>query len=328
MPTFTVEQPRVRWGLDPTPAAPHSIALDARARYHVIPDFTPLAPSMREQIERHFADPYRHGPERQVWNYWYVPGNYTYLRTNPDHVVGKPLVDQFMQQLTEFAVTRLGMDDVTRPWLSMYVDSFGQALHNDSRNGSIGYVFSLTRWDGRTFTGGETMLFHERDYWASGGFTAAGSTTMFYELVPARFNQLLLFDDRVPHSVPTVRGVVDPAGARLVMHGHITARRIMVRGPLEQPRHLQSASMQQLAQCVRQIVEAARGRVHGVATFALKVAGDGSVQDVRVLIDRVLPLPGGSDPAALVAHAREQLSALHFEATDGESTLTVPLVCT
>jgi hypothetical protein len=323
MPTFTLQQPTLQWGRAVAPAAS---AFDPRARYHVIPDFTSLAQPMREQLDRHFADPYHHGPERQVWNFWYVPGSYTYLRTDPNRVLGEALVDQFMRELTEFAATRLGMDDVTRPWLSLYVDSFGQAIHNDSRNGSIGYVYSLTRWDERQFSGGETMLFHQQDYWSGGRFTEAGSTRSFYELVPARFNQLLLFDDRVPHSVPTVRGAGDPAGARLVMHGHITARRIMVRGPLEQPQHLQSAAMQQLAQRVRRIIEAHRGRAHGVATFALDVAPDGAVRDARVLIDRVLPLAAQTDAATLVAGTRGELAKLRFDATDGESTVTVPLV--
>ncbi len=328
MSTFTREQPSLHPSWNVAPAAPRPAAWEPRDRYHIVPGFTPLAQPMREQLERHFADPYQHGPERQVWNFWYVPGSYTYLRTDPNRVLGQPLVDQFMQQLREFATTQLGMDDVTRPWLSLYVDSFGQAIHNDSRNGSIGYVYSLTRWDERKFTGGETMLFHQQDYWSSGLFTAAGSTSTFYELVPARFNQLLLFDDRVPHSVPTVRGVVDPCGARVVMHGHITAGRIMVRGPLEQPRHLQSPSMQQVAQWVQRTVGEQRGRVHGVATFALHVLGDGAVRGVRVLVDRVLPPPGGTDPTALVARAREQLANLRFNATDGESTVTVPLVFT
>lgn len=300
--------------------------MDPCARCHVIPEFTPLAQPMREQVERHFRTPERHGLEHQVWNYWYVPNSYTYLRTTPDKVIERALVDQFVAQVAEFAMTQLGMDHVTWPFLSLYVDSCGQALHNDSRNGSIGYVFSLTRWDERKFSGGETMLFHEQDYWSTGRFTSTGATSSFYDLVPARFNQLLLFDDRVPHSVPMVRGVVDPCDGRIVMHGHITAQRVIVRGALRQPQHADSAGVRKLAELHQQITGEFRGRVHGVATFEAKVGADGAVQGVRTLIDRILPLPGSSDPSALVARITEQLAALRFNAADGESTLGVPFV--
>jgi hypothetical protein len=300
--------------------------MNPRAPRHVISDFTPLAPQMREQIERHFRTPEKHGPEHQVWNYWYVPDSYTYLRTNPEKVIERKLAEQFVAQITQFAMTQLGMDHVTWPFLSLYVDGCGQALHNDSRNGSMGYVFSVTKWDERTFSGGETLLFHEQDYWANGRFTAIGATSSFYDLVPARFNQLLLFDDRVPHSVPTVRGVVDPCDGRLVLHGHITARRILLRGPLQQPRHAQSAGARRLVELIKQLVEEHRGRVHGVATFEVRVDAEGTAHDVRTLIDRILPLPGGMDTTNLVARIHEQLSTLRFDPADGESTLAVPFV--
>lgn len=300
--------------------------MDPRAPRHVIPDFTPLAQPMREQVERHFRTPEKHGPEHQVWNYWYVPDSYTYLRTTPDKVIERRLVEPFVAQITQLAVTQLGMDHVTWPFLSLYVDGCGQALHNDSRNGSIGYVFSLTKWDERKFFGGETMLFHEQDYWGTGRFTSTGATSSFYDLVPARFNQLLLFDDRVPHSVPTVRGVVDPCDGRIVMHGHITARRVIAHGPLQRPEHADSAGAHKLAEVHQQITQGFRGRVHGVATFEMKVGADGAVHGVRTLVDRILSLPGSSDASALVAHIDEQLSTLRFNPAEGESTLAVPFV--
>lgn len=300
--------------------------MDPRAPRHIIPDFTPLAQPMREHVERHFRTPEKHGLEQQVWNYWYVPDSYTYLRTSPDKVIERGLVEQFVAQLTQFARTQLGMDHVTWPFLSLYVDGCGQALHNDSRNGSIGYVYSLTKWDERQFSGGETMLFHEQDYWAAGRFTATGATSSFYDLVPARFNQLLLFDDRVPHSVPTVRGVVDPCAGRIVMHGHITAQRVIVGGALQQPQHADSAGARRLAKLHQQLTQAFHGRVHGVATFEVKIGADGATRDVRILVDRILPLPGGATREAVVARIGDELAGLRFEPSDGESTLGIPFV--
>jgi hypothetical protein len=291
---------------------------------HIIPNFSPLAQPMRECIERHFKTPEKHGPDHQVWNYWYVPDSYTYLRTSPEKVIERSLVEQFVGQITQFAMTQLGMDHVTWPFLSLYVDSCGQALHNDSSNGSFGYVFSVTKWDERKFSGGETLLFHEQDYWSSGRFTGAGATQSFYELVPSRFGQLLLFDDRIPHAVPTVKGVVDPCEGRLVLHGHISAKRAIVRGALQQVKPAEGA--QRLMQLIEEVTAANRGRYHGVATFELQINSNGTVQNVKTLIDRVLPLPRNGDPAPLIAQIRERLSGLRVEESPGDSVLAVPFL--
>ena len=43
-----------------------------------------------------------------------------------------------------------------------------QELHTDSPHGPLAFVLSLTEWEGRSITGGETMLFqpHMLDFWA------------------------------------------------------------------------------------------------------------------------------------------------------------------
>ena len=39
------------------------------------------AEALRAPIDLHFSEPHRHGFDTHfVWNYWYVPGLYTYLR--------------------------------------------------------------------------------------------------------------------------------------------------------------------------------------------------------------------------------------------------------
>jgi len=53
----------------------------------VVDAFLPasLALEMRRDIETHFAKPEEHRAEtHQVWNYWFVPESYTYLRTAPE----------------------------------------------------------------------------------------------------------------------------------------------------------------------------------------------------------------------------------------------------
>ncbi len=55
-------------------------------RYLVVDEFMPDADAaaMRAAIEAHFANPARHLPAtHMVWNYWYVPGLYTYCAPSP-----------------------------------------------------------------------------------------------------------------------------------------------------------------------------------------------------------------------------------------------------
>lgn len=44
-----------------------------------------------------------------------------------------------------------------------------QELHADSPHGPWAFVLSLTQWEGRSFSGGETMIFqpHMLDFWSS-----------------------------------------------------------------------------------------------------------------------------------------------------------------
>ena len=62
-----------------------------------------LARDMRAAIDRHFADPYKQNAEHQVWNYWYVPEMYTFLRTSADKVMGafKKLHESLIQSATD-----------------------------------------------------------------------------------------------------------------------------------------------------------------------------------------------------------------------------------
>src|SRR5947199_5042067 len=54
--------------------------------------FLPAEPAlqMRRAIDEHFTNPQAHRPEtHQVWNYWFVPELYTYLRASPERVIGQ-----------------------------------------------------------------------------------------------------------------------------------------------------------------------------------------------------------------------------------------------
>ena len=53
------------------------------------------------------------------------------------------------------------------PCHSCYVSGCRQGLHADAPHGPFAFVLSLTPWEGRRFSGGETLLLqpHVLDYW-------------------------------------------------------------------------------------------------------------------------------------------------------------------
>ena len=86
------------------------------APYVVVDDFLPLetAEAMRWDIEAHFAKYGSHRPDtHQVWNYWFVPGLYTYLRTSPEKLIKRDRVEHFMQVLRGWSADALGLREVT-----------------------------------------------------------------------------------------------------------------------------------------------------------------------------------------------------------------------
>ena len=53
----------------------------------------PFADERRADIDAHFAEPATHRAEiHQIWNYWFVPELYTYLRTSPEKVIRRDRV--------------------------------------------------------------------------------------------------------------------------------------------------------------------------------------------------------------------------------------------
>ena len=75
--------------------------------------------------------------------------------------------DALTDALTQYGQETLGCRTISPPWLSFYIDGCEQQVHADVPQGPLAYVLSLTRWDERSFTGGETTIMqpHVLDYW-------------------------------------------------------------------------------------------------------------------------------------------------------------------
>lgn len=292
----------------------------------VVDDFLPadLAMAMRRDLEAHFASPEKHTEAKhQVWNYWHVPGLYTYMRTSPERVIERSKVELFMSALRNWSLNVLGFGDITWPRLSMYVPGCRQSVHNDSLNGRFAFVYSLTK-DARKTVGGETIVFREGDLFRNNvGKPGAGPD--FYAAIPPKFNRLVIFDDRLPHGVERVDGSMEPNEARFVFHGHIKENGVHVHGGLT------SEQANAVAMTILEpFCEAAFARIrlfHGPFVLRLDVDASGRVTACRPMLDRVVA-PDRSDVEwpRLRARLIGEFEAVKYQEATDPSVVIQPIV--
>jgi hypothetical protein len=189
----------------------------------VTDDFLPdnHCASMRKTFDDRFCEPRSTLSERFVWDYWHVPDQYTLIRTPADQFFEASEYQAFCDALTSYGQQELGCNSITQPWLSYYIDGCEQRMHTDSWHGPFAYVFSLTNWEARKFSGGETFIMDSKvlDYWRRFDASKGLEESALLTSIPALMNRLTIFDPRLPHGVRPVRGTRDPREARLVIHG-------------------------------------------------------------------------------------------------------------
>jgi Rps23 Pro-64 3,4-dihydroxylase Tpa1-like proline 4-hydroxylase len=295
------------------------------APYLVVDNFMPLdvAEAMRADIDSHFTSPHLHRAEtHQVWNYWFVPGLYTYLRTRPDKVIRPERVEQFTGLLRQWSIATLGLGTMTMPHLSLYVSGCRQNLHNDAKNGCFAFVYSLTR-NARRTGGGETIILNQGDLFRN-HMTAAGAGRAFFSLIEPSFNRLIVFDDRLPHAVERVEGSLDPVEGRLVLHGHLRESGTIVDGALNESQ-IRPAVMQALESFSEKRL-AHLGLYHGPCVLRMKISESGVVLSCRPLLDRVMAADGGDVGWPNIrSQLMRSFMALKFPQAPGTTTITQPV---
>ena len=292
-----------------------------RERYVVVDDFLPEEDclSMREDIDRHFSAPASHRPAtHQVWNYWHVPGLYTYLRTSPEKVIRNEKVEAFVERLRTWTAMTLGLAGVTLPYLSLYVPGCVQGLHNDSNNGRLGYVYSLTRNDRKTI-GGETVLVQDRDLFR-GNLDRAEAGVGLYDLVPPQFNRLTLFDDRIPHAVQRIEGSMDPLEGRFVLHGHVSEAGVVAQGEIAA-----NVIEDEVVEVLVDLWSGPGEGVHGPLVFSIEIAPSGEIEQIRPIFDR-LATNDSVDLDSVRAVAAERIQALRFPEGSSPTLANIPLI--
>lgn len=277
---------------------------------------------MRSLFEARVGPSRRPEPDRFIWDYWHVPGQYTYLRTHARRFFPSDLYGRFLTAVRSWGATNLGCDRTSEPWLSFYVQGCRQELHADVPQGPWSFVYSLT--DNAGFTGGDTLLLRRAvlDYWTGFDDQRALESDDLVWRIPSRFDQLLVFDSRVPHGVTTVEGTADPIRSRVVIHGWFLTPSLSVQGALGADQA--SLAIEKLHRSWADIVEAC-GPLAGVATWRLEVGADGACRPLRLAHTLVATAPAASGPAQALDRMQKVLAEVRFPVATGPSVIVFPV---
>jgi hypothetical protein len=292
-------------------------------RLCVVPDFFAQAEQMRAIFDERMGRERSRGPESFIWDYWHVPGQYTYLRTFGDRYFPEPLTGALLSRLRAWGRDVLGCGSITPPWLSYYVEGCVQELHADVPHGPWAYVFSLTRWQGRGFSGGETEILSPQtlEFWRHFSPDEGLEARHLVEQVPAAFNQLTIFDARIPHAVRAIHGTHDPLDSRVVMHGWFEYPKLTTSDDIGGQKALVSLKLA-TAQLERRLEG---DSVTGLVTVRLEFEGDGQVREARVLSDTLVSTAGDASPGPAVERLTDALGGLQLPGAAEGSWAIVPV---
>ncbi|NDG85268.1 MAG: hypothetical protein EBX52_09580, partial [Proteobacteria bacterium] len=278
---------------------------------------------LRAHFEQIFKDPHRAGSDRFCWDYWTVPGQYRLLRTPASSFFPKPLFQSFLSELLSWGRNHLGCQMISHPWLSAYVDGCHQNLHSDVPHGPFSFVYSLTPWKSRSFTGGETLIAKPKllRYFSEIRHDRSHEESDFIDSVAQPMGRLTVFDPRYPHGVRAVQGVDSILDSRLVIHGWFTEPRPMLEGALTFKKILKP--MDAYAHGILETVSG--GSTHsGLLTLRIEIADSGAVSRMTVLAAH-LPDAEGRLLSANALRALLAPESLQFPRARGKSILTLPL---
>jgi Rps23 Pro-64 3,4-dihydroxylase Tpa1-like proline 4-hydroxylase len=289
-----------------------------------VPNFFSKARLLRKEFENRFENPKLTTQDRFVWDYWYVKDQYRLIRTMAENIFSEKLFLQFQKALVEYGKTHLGCDSITPPWVSYYVDGCSQQFHADVPHGPWAYVFSLTPWQKKYFEGGETILLKPEtlNYWRHFEQRNGVEMPQLTQKIPALFNQLLVFDPRIPHGVSEVRGVQDPLKARLVIHGWFTHPRPVIQGALASKKT--QGFINELIYSMEPIFSEFPD-LSGSLTIKFAISPRGRVQKVSLLTNTLLSVTG-DDFQQIYGLISNHIKNTVFPSGKGKTAVTIPFL--
>jgi hypothetical protein len=292
-------------------------------------NFSSTARALRGVFEKKFADPRKTHADRFVWDYWHIENQYSVLRTPARYYFPKPLFARLESALQTFGQTRLGCNGISDPWISLYTDGCYQNLHSDAPHGPWAYVFSLTPWKKRNFRGGETLIARDRllDYWPRYRSERGLEFDDLFASIPPEFNQLTVFDPRLPHGVKEVRGTREPREGRLVIHGWFVEPRPFVSGGLAKTAGVTEAIDRVLGPLSRELSRL--GSLRGTAAVRVTVSPAGRAGKQELLAHSLLDVESPSDSRNAVEAIRtiaEGIASAEFPKSRTKSEITIPFL--
>jgi len=297
----------------------------SQPRIHCVDQFYSDSDVLRRHFESRFKNPHEANADRFVWDYWHVPDQYTVLRTPAYHFFPPKIYHGFHEQLVKWGRENLGCHDVSPPWLSLYIDGCRQEFHADLPHGPWAFVYSLTPWKGRKFTGGETVLVKDSmlRFWENMDLFRGLEQEDILQFIEPKFDRLTVFDPRVPHGVRRVEGVFEPREGRLVIHGWFVQPRPFLEGPL---------SRRSFQKMIDSLLEGMGSRLPaidlmGILSVRFKVSATGRIGEVQFLSNTLISGhgPQGKDVSDLLEFLSDFLREYRFPAASGASWITLPL---
>jgi hypothetical protein len=291
-------------------------------RQHIEQNFFGGAQLLRDAFEERVKDPY--GKQPIEWHYFCEPGMFTYLCATVARVIPQCLLDPLLSHLKLWCISQMGLIPFGSPNVHLMVNGCTLGLHSDFHNGAWGYVYSLTLWDNRQFVGGETLLV--RDGVPSYKKHHVKGPTL-YELFPARFNQLLVFDDSIVHGTPIIQGGMDPLKGRIALVGHLRATSPLITGPLD-PKVVKGILAEEIIRLrdkTRQYKD-----IQGTVSLRVEIGPSGIVESVVVLADSVITAVSGYEQVpqilAIKSLIQDTMQQLRFPAAPGPTTIVLAIL--
>jgi hypothetical protein len=298
-----------------------------RSHYFIAPEFFKWADEMRKAYDDHFYENHRSfSPGQRVWDYMHQPGKYTYLKTIPERIIPLATMNLFMKMLQSWSFELLGTMNVSRPVLALYFNGFGETLHYNTGSEGWAYEFSLTPGEKRTFYGGDLILWKESDYWESDNMSLATGGTAFFDAIAPIYNQLVVFDDRIKHSISTIEGQMQPENGRLVLQGYIPYGDIYCYGYLKE-NQIKAVLSESLPRLSQQLSQQFGGVYHGALCLRMGVSSQGEVEQIQVINDRILKTADGGAQSQILSQAiLTFLQSLRFPNALDKTAVTLTLL--
>jgi hypothetical protein len=128
------------------------------------------------------------------------------------------LIQAFVDRLRAWATATLGASGVTPPVLTALIDGCERWPAAEPDAGRYGYVFSLTNWSKKRFSGGEVIVAQSSSSDTKNRFFSGAQMERLFGL---ELNQLLVYDAHLGRGTRLLRGARTPSEGSVSLEGYI-----------------------------------------------------------------------------------------------------------